>query len=264
MPFVNYGGPLGSESAVRALASHAAALASASGVKLLELRSRTELPLDLPVSHRKITVVLDLPGTVEELRKNLGAKLRSQVKRPEKEGVTVKFGADQVEPFFQVFSRHMRDLGTPTQSLRLFREIASTFGEDAWFGCAWLDGQPVACGAGFRWGGEFEMTWASSLREFNRVAPNMLLYWAFMERAVNERLSLFNFGRCTPGEGTHQFKKQWGSRDEPLWWYQWASTGTAATPSPDDGAYAMGPRVWRHLPVPLATALGPSIVRGIP
>ena len=77
-------------------------------------------------------------------------------------------------------------------------------------------------------------------------------------------MSLFNFGRCTPGEGTHQFKKQWGSRDEPLWWYQWASTGTAATPSPDDGAYAMGPRVWKHLPVPLATALGPSIVRGIP
>lgn len=264
MPFVNYGGPLGSDEAVRALAIRAGALAAETGVKLLELRSRIELPLELPVSHRKITVVLDLPGTVEELRKQLGAKLRSQIKRPEKEGVTVRFGTDQVEPFFQVFSHHMRDLGTPTQPLRLFREIATTFGEDAWFGCAYLDGRPIACGAGFRWGSEFEMTWASSLREFNRVAPNMLLYWAFMERAVNERLSLFNFGRCTPGEGTHQFKKQWGSRDEPLWWYQQGASGTVATPSPDDGAYAMGPRVWKHLPVPLATALGPSIVRGIP
>jgi FemAB-related protein (PEP-CTERM system-associated) len=242
----------------------AVSLAEESGVKLLELRSRTELPVTLPVSHRKITVVLDLPGDVEALRKALGAKLRSQIKRPEKEGVTVRFGADQVDPFFDVFARHMRDLGTPTQPRRLFREIASRFGDDAWFGCAYLGSQPVACGAGFRWGGEFEITWASALREYNRLSPNMLLYWAFLERSVQQGLTLFNFGRCTPGEGTHQFKKQWGSRDEQLWWYQAAAGQGAATPSPDDAAYAWGPRLWKRLPLALATALGPRLVRGIP
>lgn len=264
MPFVNYGGPLGSDAAIGLLARRAVELAHESGVKLLELRSRTALPVELPVSHRKITVVLDLPGDVDALRKSLGAKLRSQIKRPEKEGVTVRFGADQVDPFFEVFARHMRDLGTPTQPRRLFREIASRFGDDAWFGCAYLGSQPVACGAGFRWGSEFEITWASSLRAFNRVAPNMLLYWAFLERAVQQGLTLFNFGRCTPGEGTHQFKKQWGSRDEQLWWYQSAADAATTTPSPDDAAYAWGPRIWQRLPLPMATALGPRIVRFIP
>ena len=38
----------------------------------------------------------------------------------------------------------------------------------------------------------------------------------------------------------------------------------AATPSPDDGAFSWGPRLWRRLPLPVATALGPSIVRYIP
>jgi hypothetical protein len=38
----------------------------------------------------------------------------------------------------------------------------------------------------------------------------------------------------------------------------------AKTPSPDDAAYAWGPRLWKHLPVPLATALGPRIVKYIP
>jgi FemAB-related protein (PEP-CTERM system-associated) len=264
MPFVNYGGPLGSAPAVRALVDHAVVLAADSGVRLLELRSRTALPVDLPVSHRKITVVLDLPADVEGLRKALGAKLRSQIKRPEKEGVTVRFGADQVDPFFEVFARHMRDLGTPTQPRRLFREIAASFGDDAWFGCAWLGSRPVACGAGFRWGNEFEITWASSLREYNRVAPNMLLYWAFLERAVQQGLTLFNFGRCTPGEGTHHFKKQWGSRDEQLWWYQAARDAGTGTPSPDDSAYSWGPRLWKRLPLSVATALGPRLVRGIP
>ena len=265
MPFLNYGGPLGSDSAVRQLASHAVDLARRGGVKLLEMRSRVSLPLDIPVSHRKITVVLDLPaGEPEVLFKRFDSKLRSQVRKPQKEGVTVRFGRDQVAPFFDVFSAHMRDLGTPTQPRKLFETIADEFPDDAWFGCAWLGDRPIACVAGFQWGGEFEMTWASSLREFQKVAPNMLLYWSFMERCVRAGLGVFNFGRCTPDGGTHKFKRQWGSRDEPLWWYDYAATGSAETPSADDGAYAWGPRLWKRLPLPVANALGPRIVRYIP
>jgi len=266
MPFLNYGGPLGSDEAVAALVAHAVELARRDGVKLLELRSRVPLAIDLPVSHRKITVLLDLPaGDPDKLFTGLKAKVRSQVRRPQKEGVTVRFGPDQVGPFFDVFSRNMRDLGTPAQPRRLFEAIAEQFPNDAWFGCAWLGARPIGCGCGFRWAGEVEMTWASTIAEFNRIAPNMLLYWAFLERAAQEGLSVFNFGRCTPGGGTHRFKQQWGGRDQPLYWYAYApGGGPGATPSPDDSAYAWGPRLWKRLPVGLATALGPHIVRGIP
>jgi len=266
MPFVNYGGPLGSDEAIRALAAHAAKLARAGDAKLLELRSRRALPLEMPVSHRKITVTLDIPAAgPDALFKSLDAKLRSQVRKPTKEGVTVRFGADQVDPFFDVFAHHMRDLGTPTQPRALFRAIAAAFPESAWFGCAYLEDRPVACGAGFVWNDEFEMTWASSLVEFKKLAPNMALYWAFMERAAQAGLRTFNFGRCTPGQGTHKFKKQWGAaRDEQLWWYGLAKDAEAKTPSPDDGAFSWGPRLWKKLPVPVATALGPRIVRYIP
>jgi FemAB-related protein (PEP-CTERM system-associated) len=264
MPYVNYGGPLGSVPAIEALVAHATELARQGRVKLLELRSRTELPIALAASHRKVTVVLDLPADVEMLRKALGAKLRSQIKRPEKEGVTVTFGPEQVDPFYEVFARHMRDLGTPTQPRALFHAVRQAFGQEAWFGCAYLGDRPIAGGAGFRWGSEFEMTWASALAEHQRIAPNMLLYWSFMERAVQQGVTLFNFGRCTPGGGTHRFKRQWGSRDETLWWYQQSAGKEAATPSPDDSAFAWGPRIWKHLPLPLANALGPAIVRGIP
>ena len=268
LPFVNYGGPLGSDEAVRALVADATGRADRDGVKLLELRSRIELPLELPASHRKITVVLDLPeGDPDPLWRGFPAKVRSQIRRPGKEGVTVSFGPDQVEPFFQVFARHMRDLGTPAQPLELFRTVAEAFPDDAWFGCAWLDGKPIACGAGFHWGDEFEMTWASALVEHSRIAPNMLLYWSFMERAIAAGCRVFNFGRCTPGSGTHRFKRQWGSRDEQLWWYQHgagADQGQAGTPSPDSGPWSWAPRIWQKLPVGVATALGPRIVRSIP
>jgi len=264
MPFLNYGGPLGTDAGIQALIAEAVEFARRDGVKLLELRSNIPLPVSLPVSHRKITVLLDLPGNAEALLKRFGAKLRSQIRRPQKEGVTVVFGREQVEPFFTVFARHMRDLGTPTQSLAFFREIADQFPEDCWFACAYLDGQPVAGGCGFRFGDTFEMTWASSLREFNRESPNMLLYWACMERAISEGVRCFNFGRCTPGSGTHRFKMQWGGREQPLWWYGIGASSDAKTPSPDDSAFRWGPRIWRRLPASIATAFGPSIVRYIP
>jgi serine/alanine adding enzyme len=264
MPFLNYGGPLGTDVGIRALVDEAVELARRDNVKLLELRSSMPLGIELPVSHRKITVLLDLPVSPQQLLERFGAKLRSQIRRPQKEGITVTFGRDQVEPFYAVFSRHMRDLGTPTQSLTFFREIATQFPDDCWFACAYLSGQPVAAGCGFRYGDEFEMTWASSLREYNRESPNMLLYWACMERAIGDGIKRFNFGRCTPGTGTHRFKMQWGGREQPLWWYGLAASSEITTPSPSSSGFRWGPRIWRRLPTSIATAFGPSIVRYIP
>jgi serine/alanine adding enzyme len=264
MPFLNYGGPLGTDEAIVALVARASEIARDSGVKLLELRSRVPLPVELPVSHRKITVLLDLPNGEPALMKQLDAKLRSQVRRPQKEGVTVKFGADQVAPFFEVFAHHMRDLGTPTQPRLLFDTIAAIFPDDAWFGCAWYEGRPVACGCAFHWSDELEMTWASSLNAHKRIAPNMLLYYRFMVRAIENGITTFNFGRTSPNSGTHRFKSQWGARDEQLWWYDQAATADVKTPSPTDSGYSWGPRIWKRLPASLATMLGPRIVRYIP
>ena len=264
MPFLNYGGPLGTPSGIRALVDTAIALARTEKVKLLELRSRVPLDVPLTESHRKITIVLGLPTTPEVLFRRFDTKLRSQIRRPQKEGVTVSFGSAHIGAFFTVFSRHMRDLGTPTQPLVLFREIARRFPEDCWFACAYLRGVPIAGGCGFQFGDEFEMTWASSLRAYNRQAPNMLLYWACMERAIAAGLRRFNFGRCTPGTGSHRFKMQWGGEEVPLWWYGLGASSETTTPSPTDGAFRWGPPIWRRLPTSIATTFGPSIVRYIP
>lgn len=266
MPFVNYGGPLGSEEGIRALVHASTQIGVRDRVRLLELRSRVELPTDMAVSHRKITVVLDLPESEEALWRSLPAKVRSQVRRPQKEGVEVRFGRDQVEPFYKVFAQHMRDLGTPAQSLAFFRAMVDEFPDDVRFACAYIADQPIACGCGFLWDREFEITWASALRSHKHLAANMLVYWCLMQRAIQDGARIFNFGRCTPGSGTHRFKQQWGARDEVLWWYQCAGEGCAEaeTPNPDNARYALATRVWKRLPVSMTSRLGPSIVRYIP
>jgi FemAB-related protein (PEP-CTERM system-associated) len=269
VPFLNYGGPLGSSRAITALAQHAADMAATDRAKILELRSRNDIGAlqDFDVSHRKITVLMDSSGGSEAVWKRLGSKLRSQIRRPQKEGVTVRIGPDQLLPFYKVFAHHMRDLGTPVMPRGFFEAVATEFPEDALFAVAYHDETPIACGAGFTWGNpddrEFEITWASALREYNRMSPNMLVYWELMKYISDNGTRTFNFGRCTPGGNTHKFKTQWGTVDQPLWWYERRAAG-AATPAEGHGAAARGPEVWKRLPLAVANALGPRIIRFIP
>ena len=81
---------------------------------------------------------------------------------------------------------------------------------------------------------------------------------------IEEGLDVFNFGRCTPGGGTHRFKRQWGGEDVQLHWIRWASKPQAAPPSRDASAYRWATAVWQRLPLPVANFLGPRISRGLP
>ena len=264
MPFLNAGGPLGSADAQAALVAWAVAEAKRSGADLLELRSRAPVPGDVKLSQRKITVHLPLPATPDELWSAFPGKLRSQVRRPQKEGFTVRFGLDQRGAFYSVFARNMRALGTPVLPRSLFSTLADVFPSLMEFGVVYERDIPIAAGCGFTYKGEFELVWASSLREYSRAAPNMLLYWAFMQRAIEHGVGIFDFGRCTPDSGTHQFKRQWGGVDVALPWAQWSPRNITATPSPTQPAYRFAIACWQRLPLAITNRLGPVIATRLP
>jgi serine/alanine adding enzyme len=263
-PFVSYGGPLGDASAQRALSAHAASIAN--GAKLVELRSRKPIDTELTLVSRKITVVCDLvAGDYEATFKGFDSKLRSQIRRAERDGVTVRFGRDQADAFHRVFAEHMRDLGSPAHGQEFFERLADALGDRAWIGVAYLGDVPIAGGFAIENGGEVEISWASALRRYSKMAPNMALYGAFIRRACEREFAVFNFGRCTPESGTHKFKRQWGSRDEPLAWYQYSKSGEeSAPPNPDQGAFALAVKVWQKLPIAVTGPLGARLIAGIP
>jgi FemAB-related protein (PEP-CTERM system-associated) len=198
------------------------------------------------------------------LLKSFDAKLRSQVKRAAKEGAEVVHGHGELTAFYEVFRRHMRDLGTPVMPKRFFEDALATFPESTWICSVRHEGRAIAGAMGFRWRDEFEITWASSLTDYKRMSPNMLLYWGLMQRCIQDGVQRFNFGRTTPGSGPHRFKLQWGGREEPLHWYYPGDAEESSVPQKEQGRFALAARVWRRLPLAVATALGPRIVRGIP
>jgi serine/alanine adding enzyme len=264
MPFLNYGGPLGSSATRSLLVDKALTMARARSVDLLEIRARDSSVPPLSPEDRRITVLLPLPESPDELWQQFSSKLRSQIRRPLKAGFEASFGTHQLDEFYAVFSHTMRDLGTPVLPRRFFSEIVKQFG-----GMVALcvvkrqDGEPVAAGLGFEWAGEVEITWAGALREFSTDAPNMLLYWSFMQESMRRGSSMFNFGRCRPQGGTHRFKLQWGGRDERLHWSIWPN-GQRRAPSPDSSRYGTAMDAWRKLPLVIANQVGPFLSRRLP
>lgn len=273
MPYLDHGGPVGSPAAVDLLLRDAVHQAVTRGATLLEIRSGTAAPDPagpsgphlLAPARPKVTVVLPLPSSPDELwRTAFRPAVRSQVRRARREGMEVRFGPDQLPDFLHVYAHNMRDLGMPAHPSAFFRRVLHHFPGMLEIGAVYLAGEPVAAGCGFTWRGTVEMVWASSLRRFNRLAPNMLLYAAFMEHAIDHGAIAFSFGRCTPGTGTHRFKLQWGGRETPLPWSQWPATASAHLPADDAAWVRAARRGWSRLPIAAATLLGTPLVRRLP
>src|SRR5439155_1648540 len=118
LPFLNSGGPVGAPDAVATLADHAAALAQRLRVDLLELRTRHLVSAPLRLSQRKLTVRLELAASGEAVWRAFPAKLRSQIRRPQRDGLDARFGVAELPAFYEVFARNMRSLGPPGVPLR--------------------------------------------------------------------------------------------------------------------------------------------------
>jgi FemAB-related protein (PEP-CTERM system-associated) len=266
LPFVNYGGVLATTREARhALVEEAAAVATREGAAHVELRHLVRHFDDLPVKQHKVTMLLRLPSTEAEAWQQLDRKVRNQVKKAEKSGLTAETGDAELLPdFYSVFSHNMRDLGTPVYTRALFEAVLSEFSDRTRVFVVRADGEPVAAGIGHRFRDTVEMPWASSLRAARPLCANTLLYWHAIRDAIASGVTTFDFGRSTPGDGPYQFKQQWGAEPVPLAWEYRLLKGDLPNHSPSNPKFSAAVAVWKRLPVSVATWLGPSIVRSIP
>ena len=267
IPFYNYSGVLANDSSVAA-ALLEQAITVAKGIKAshIEFRHCKASSLDLPTKTHKVRMVLELPDDAETLWKGFKAKLRSQIKRAQRENMVVKFGGnDLLDDFYTVFSINMRDLGTPVWSKEIFRQMINKFPEKSKICMVYLGDQQVAAGFVIGYKDYLEIPSASSLREYNRLSPNMLLYWSVLEFACNEGYRYFDFGRSSPDAGTYKFKKQWGSIPETLHWQYWLNEGQELPEiNPQNPKYALLINTWQKIPVAITKIIGPHISRHLP
>jgi FemAB-related protein (PEP-CTERM system-associated) len=268
LPYLNTNGVCADDAeAAQLLLDGAVRLADDLRVRHLELRH--EAPFAHPALSgkldTKVHMRLALPGSLGQLWDKLDAKVRNQVRKGEKNGLTVHWGGEELLPeFYAVFSHTMRDLGTPVYGRALFRHALRAFPGDAELCVVRAGGQTASAALLLHGRGVTEVPSAACLRAFNPTCANMLMYWNLLDRSVKRGQKVFDFGRCTKDTGSFKFKKQWGAKPEPATWQYYQREGRSSDMRPDNPRYQRLIRIWQKLPVPVTRVIGPAIVRGIP
>lgn len=231
----------------------------------LELRHAQDHNRSLVTRKHKVTMWLYLKSKAAEQWEALDKKVRNQIRKAEKEDFETRMGGmELLNDFYRVFARHMRDLGTPVLGQNFFQNILKVFPQDSRIFVVRYKNQPVAAALTLKHRDRIEIPWASSLKAFNPLCVNMLLYWKIIEYAIREKCRIFDLGRCTKNGSTYDFKKQWGCEEEQLYW-QYASMNPSNLPAehPANEGFSTLVSIWKRLPLFLANRLGPIVAKQI-
>ena len=268
-PFCVYGGPLAADAETEAaLVAHAQALLERTGASALEFRQLTppadalsdgwlERP-DLYVTFRK-----KIAADHEANMKAIPRKQRAMVRKAIQNGLTSAAGQNADE-LHRIYAESVRNLGTPVFSRRYFRILMDVFSNDADVVTIFDKDQPVAAVMNFYFRDEVLPYYGGGTRAARACAGNDFLYWETMRRAADRGCRLFDFGRSKLGTGSFAFKHNWGFTENKLHYRFRLKPGRAMPDhNPMNPKYRLFIAGWKRLPLPVANALGPLIVRGI-
>jgi FemAB-related protein (PEP-CTERM system-associated) len=270
LPFCVYGGVAAQSGAARALLDQAAqALAASLGVGHLELREPGLgatpaaprpgwLTKPLYVTFRK-AIAPDDDANLNAIPR----KQRAMVRKGVKCGLRGEVD-DDAGRFFTAYSHSVHRLGTPVFARRYFDLLKRTFGDDCELRVIVRGEQLVAGVLSFFFRDEVLPYYGGGMALARDVAGNDFMYWNLMQAAAARGCRLFDFGRSKLGTGAYDFKHNWGFEARPLP-YEYQLHGAAALPdvNPLNPKYRAFIAMWRALPLSLANALGPHIVKSL-
>jgi serine/alanine adding enzyme len=262
MPFLDYGGICAvNEESRDALFKKAIAIRDSCKAHYLELRHKDANGYNSLLRQDKVDMVLDLSLEQDLIWNNLAPKVRNQVRKASKSGLTTRIGgAEYLENFYKVFAINMRDLGSPVHSPAFFANLFQEFADNAKI--------IIVCDGSITIGAliclfykeSVFVPWASSLREYFPKCPNNLLYWDAIRYTSERGCRYFHFGRSSIGSGTYKFKQQWGARERQLnWQFFFRQPEQTYTAMGENSKYQMAAQLWKRLPLSLTLLLGPQL-----
>ena len=268
LPYLNRAGLVADDEQIAgSLVREAVNLGDRLGVQYVELRHGEPISHDALPRRRdeKVRMVLDLPDSDEALWEVLTAKVRNQVRKGEKQGLSIRWGGvSMVGDFYRVFCVNMRDLGAPAYTRRLFDTILTRFDDRAELAVVDYGGRPVAAALLVHAETCTQVPSAGSLRRYHGSCANMWMYHQLLQRAIQRRARQFDFARSSVGSGTYRFKKQWGAEPHPTVWQYHVRFGDVESMRPESQRFRKHSARWQKMPVWLTRLIGPAIVRGIP
>lgn len=264
LPFCAYGGIVADDpAAYQALDAAAQARARELKVGALEYRNQTARHPDRPTKDLYVTFKKAILPEIEANMNAIPRKQRAMVRKGIKAGLAGEVDADTTR-FFEAYSSSVHRLGTPVFSKKYFRLLKAEFGDDCEVLTIVLDGKVIASVMSFYFRDEVLPYYGGGVDAARAVAGNDFMYWDLMRRACERGLKVFDFGRSKQGTGSFDFKKNWGFEPTPLH-YEYCLVRDTEVPeiNPLNPKYRLFIQAWKKLPLPLANAIGPHIVKNL-
>jgi FemAB-related protein (PEP-CTERM system-associated) len=265
LPFCAYGGSATIDPhAGRALHGAARELAQELRVSHLELRDRIIKEPDWPHQDLYVTFRKEILPDVEANMLAIPRKQRAMVRKGIKHGLRSEFDP-HLDRFFSLYADNVHRHGTPALPKRYFAMLKDVFGEDCKVLTALdVQGRPVSSVVTFYFRDEVLPYHAGDDPRARELAGNDFKYWALLQDACERGYRIFDYGRSKRGTGSFDFKRNWGFEPASLV-YEYALLRGGAIPenNPLNPKYRAFIAAWRRLPVGLATAVGPYIVRNL-
>lgn len=264
LPYFDASGILADDDqAALALLQKAKELRRSWGYAALEVRQLRPCAENAPTRTDKVTLWLDIPNSSEAMWKQLKTKVRTKVRKTKKNNFGFASGGiELLDNFHDVYSRTMRDLGSPPHGKRIFERILAEFPEETKLFVVRGEGQVLAASFTLidRWG--FHVPWSGSDFRFRRLGANRFLYWEMLSYAADVTAGRFDFGRSTMDSGTYGFKREWGAKPVQLHWQYFLPQGEKMPEiRPDSGKYKLMVECWKKIPLSIVRTLGPWIIR---
>ena len=261
LPFLDFCGlAADDEQSQLSLLKKAEELGQKFGVDYIELRQREPTSGNFRTSTQKVLMTLELGSNEDELWNRLSSERRNRVRRAIKSGLSVEISESSMLPvFYDIWTRNMRDLGSPPHSQKFFERVLENFEGRCAILLVRLEKRYVGSALALFSKDTFTLPWVSSLREYFRLYPNNLLYWDAMRFAIQRGVCVFDFGRSTQGSGTYEFKSRWGAVATPLYWQFLQIKGRQVKTVSDASKFQLAVKVWRRLPISVTRMIGPAV-----
>jgi len=267
MPFCVYGGPLAVDDYTTGrLYEYAQVLMQESRTNALELRFRDPPPPQegwAPGPELYVTFRKAIEADHERNMKAIPRKQRAMVRKGIQNGLT-SVADRNADRLHAIYAESVRNLGTPVFHRNYFRILMEQFGNDVDITTVLDKETPVASVMNFYFRDEVLPYYGGGTTAARSVAANDFMYWEVMRRAADRGCRMFDFGRSKTGTGSFAFKHNWGFQEQKLNYVFRLKPGEAIPEiNPTNPKYRLFIKAWKKLPLPVANAIGPYIVRGI-
>ena len=262
-PLAVYGGVCADDDeAAQALVEDAASYARKIGAHYVELRN--ERPVgSLPTKDLYVTFKREIHADHQANLMAMPAERRRAIRIAEGHGITVRpGGAELLAPFYDVYTRNMRSLGSPAFPRRLFETLLEEYGTQVRLFGVFHGETMTSAAVTFLYRDQVMPYYCASTPAGMSVHTNESMYWNMMRYGADHGFKVFDFGRSKKDTGSYHFKRRWGITPTPLpYQYRLITQGEMPNLSPTNPKFALVIWTWQRMPLPLTRWLGPKLAR---